>query len=94
MPETQPKTTVVIRPDGAITFIHDDDLRPFVNALGAPEIRRASCVEPTPGGRWTADMAPVAGPVLGPFDTRREALAAERAWLLDANLPFPAESGD
>lgn len=94
MPETQPKTTVVIRPDGNITFIHDDDLRPFVNALGAPEIRRASRVEPTANGQWTADMAPVGGPVLGPFDARREALAAERAWLITANLPFPTEPGD
>jgi hypothetical protein len=34
-------------------------------------------------GRWLADMAPSAGPVLGPFATRAEAIAAERRWLRD-----------
>jgi hypothetical protein len=38
-------------------------------------------VEPDTVGRWLADMAPVDGPVLGPFDRRSEALAAEREWL-------------
>jgi hypothetical protein len=49
--------------------------------LGRAEIRRASRVEPTPDGRWTADLRPVGGPVLGPFGRRSEALAAELAWL-------------
>lgn len=31
--------------------------------------------------QWAADMGPSAGPVLGPFDTRADALAAEVAWL-------------
>ena len=31
--------------------------------------------------KWWADMIPMNGPVLGPFDTRSEALAAERVWL-------------
>jgi len=30
---------------------------------------------------WTADMAPVGGPLLGPFKLRADALAAEREWL-------------
>ena len=44
-------------------------------------IARASHVEPDPDGRWQADLRPVGGPVLGPFDRRSEALAAELAWL-------------
>lgn len=44
-------------------------------------IRRASHVEPTSDGQWTADMSPSLGPVLGPFPTRGEALAQEKAWL-------------
>ena len=36
---------------------------------------------PTRDGRWHADLRPVGGPVLGPFDRRSEALAAEVAWL-------------
>jgi hypothetical protein len=30
---------------------------------------------------WWADMMPMNGPVLGPFDTRSDALAAEVAWI-------------
>ena len=50
-------------------------------ALGGLSIRRASQVEPTPGGQWLADLSPVTGPVLGPFASRSQALAAETAWI-------------
>jgi hypothetical protein len=50
-------------------------------ALGRPVVTRASQVEPTTGGGWTADLAPVAGPVLGPFGRRSEALQAEQSRL-------------
>ena len=33
--------------------------------------------------QWAADMAPSGGPVLGPFESRTEALAAEVKWLQD-----------
>nr|WP_145059933.1 hypothetical protein [Lignipirellula cremea] len=49
--------------------------------FGKLTIRRGSHVEPTSDGRWTADLEPVGGPVLGPFGRRSEALAAERDWL-------------
>ena len=52
-----------------------------LSSLGQLSIRRASHVEPDEQGRWFADLAPVDGPCLGPFDLRSEALAAERAWL-------------
>lgn len=82
--------TVNIAPDGTIRFLHDDRLRGLYSE-GAASIRRASHVEPTPDGRWTADMAPVGGPLLGPFETRGEALACESAWLADRlnHLPAP-----
>jgi hypothetical protein len=38
---------------------------------------------------WWADMCPVGGPVLGPFDTRADALMAERQWLMANELPYP-----
>lgn len=68
-----------ISADGTCHSVYDEtvDLR----LLGPTEIRRASHVEPTPDGRWTADMRPLAGPVLGPFSTRSQALVAEVAWL-------------
>jgi hypothetical protein len=72
---------VWIRPDGVVRFLYDDALRGLL-ALGLPTIRRASHVEPTPDGRWTADLGPTDGPVLGPFATRAAALDAERAWLI------------
>jgi len=49
--------------------------------LGQLSIRRGSHVEPTPDGQWTADLAPVNGPLLGPFPTRTAALKAEVTWL-------------
>ena len=70
---------VVIRPSGQVRTVFDDafDLR----KVGRIAIQRGSYVEPTSDGRWTADLSVVDGPVLGPFDKRNEALAAEVAWL-------------
>ena len=51
-------------------------------ALGPATITRASHVEPVAAGcGWVADMSPVAGPLLGPFAKRSEALRAEVAWI-------------
>ena len=69
-----------ITTDGELRFIYADDLQPLLE-LGTPQVRRASHVEPNKDGRWTADMSPVSGPVLGPFTLRSEALAAEANWL-------------
>lgn len=40
-------------------------------------------------GAWFADCTLVGGPVLGPFTTYAEAIAAEVEWLLDNDLPLP-----
>lgn len=63
-----------------LQYIYDDELQ-FLEELGAAVTKRASHVEPTDNGRWTADMAPSGGSVLGPFNTRGEALSAETDWL-------------
>lgn len=67
------------QPDGTVRCLYTEaiDLR----TIGTLSIRRASDVEPLPDGRWIADMGRVNGPILGPFDTRSQALAAESAWL-------------
>ena len=65
---------------GEVRFIYADDLQPLLE-LGSPQVRRASHVEPNKDGRWTADMSPVCGPLIGPFTLRSEALAAEVNWL-------------
>jgi hypothetical protein len=70
---------MVVGTDGTVCFIYDERLD--LACLGRVEIRRASHVEPDEEGRWWADLSPAAGPVLGPFDRRSDALAAESAWL-------------
>lgn len=52
-----------------------------LTTLGRPVIMRASHVEPDEHGRWWADLSPVEGPRLGPFDRRSQALEAEHRWL-------------
>ena len=74
---------LILRPDGSAVTVYGEAID--LGALGAVSIRRASHVEPTPSGEWTADMSPMNGPVLGPFALRSEALKAEVAWL-DARL--------
>jgi hypothetical protein len=71
--------TLVVRPGGLVTCVYDEAID--LAALGRAAITRASHVEPDALGRWSADLGPVGGPVLGPFARRSEALAAERAWL-------------
>lgn len=43
--------------------------------------------EQLPPDKWWADMLPVRGPVLGPFDTREEALSEEVVWLNAHGIP-------
>ncbi len=70
---------IVVTPVGAIRCLYDERLD--LATLGRLEITRASHVEPDASGRWTADMSPMTGPMLGPFDHRSEALEAEQVWL-------------
>jgi hypothetical protein len=70
---------LIVRPDGTIRAIYAEEIDLCI--LGHPVIVRASHVEPDAAGRWIADLTPVNGPVLGPFDRRSDALAAEQSWL-------------
>ena len=75
--------------DGSIRFIYSDETAQFARETFGPfSVRRASHVEPCEQG-WTADMAPVGGPVLGPYTHRHEALSSEVAWLNAHNCPRP-----
>lgn len=49
--------------------------------FGKTSIKRASHVEPTKEGKWTANLTPVNGPILGPFNKRSEALKTEVDWI-------------
>jgi hypothetical protein len=70
---------IVIHSNGAAQCVYSETIP--VRELGSVDIRRASHVEPTDDGQWTADLTPVNGPVLGPFENRTAALAAETTWL-------------
>ena len=76
---------VTITPDGTLKFLYNDDLRPLME-LGKSTVSRASDVEPTAEGEWTADLSRVGGPVLGPFKLREQALASEVSWLENNNF--------
>jgi hypothetical protein len=70
---------LIIESDGRVRAIYGEQID--LAALGPARITRASHVEPDAQGRWIADLAPVGGPVLGPFERRSDALEAEVYWL-------------
>lgn len=70
---------IIFTPDGNGRCVYDEAID--VSAIGNVSIARGSHVEPNQEGQWMADLHPVDGPILGPFKSRSEALAAEVAWL-------------
>ena len=76
---------LVINSSGNIRCVYGEEVN--LSELGRLSIQRGSHVEPTADGQWTADMSPVQGPQLGPFDCRTQALEAEVAWLNQYWLP-------
>ena len=70
---------LVIQPDGIVRCVYSETLD--LHTLGNLNISRGSHVEPDPNGRWFVDLSPVAGPRLGPFSKRSDALEAETQWL-------------
>ena len=88
---------LLIAPTGGIRCVYGEDVN--LHQLGRLSIQRGSHVEPTADGQWTADLSPVNGPVLGPFSSRADALAAEQTWLLkhwlvpvEQILPLPSRA--
>jgi hypothetical protein len=73
------QVVLVVATSGHVRAIYHE--RIDLAQLGKLSIRRGSHVEPTHDGRWTADLSPCQGPVLGPFKLRSEAIEAEIAWL-------------
>jgi hypothetical protein len=70
---------LVIEAGGRVRGIYGEEID--LAALGPLDIERASHVEPDAKGHWLADLSPIGGPTLGPFDRRSEALEAEVYWL-------------
>ncbi len=75
--------TLIIDPAGQGQCLYTEEID--LSAMGPLHVARASKVEPDDQGRWWVDLSLVAGPILGPFTLRSEALAAERDWL-DSHL--------
>src|SRR5262249_14268178 len=80
---------LVVERDGRVRCLYGEAVD--LTALGELAVRRASPVEPDEAGRWWADLSPTGEPRLGPFARRREALAAEEAWLEAHWLGWPDE---
>jgi hypothetical protein len=70
---------LIITPAGNVRSVYDEAIP--LNELGQIRIIRASSVEPDSDGGWFADLAPVEGPRLGPFQRRSNAILAEADWL-------------
>ena len=60
---------LVVDRGGAVRCLYGEAID--LAALGNVSIRRASHVEPDEQGRWWADLGPVGGPRLGPFEIGR-----------------------
>jgi len=76
---------LIITGTGVIRCLYGEEIP--LASLGRLAIRRASTVEPDAEGDWQAGLAPVGGPILGPFRRRSEALAAEMQWLNTHLMP-------
>jgi len=63
-----------------------DEAREWIHNHRAWMIDFLEAIDPN---LFWADMLPVGGPVLGPFRDYDKAIAAERLWLYENNLPVP-----
>lgn len=70
---------MVFEIDGTVRCVNTEEID--LSVIGDRKIKRGSHVEPDDENRWWADMGPVGGPVLGPFEKRGDALTAEVVWL-------------
>jgi hypothetical protein len=76
-----------ISPCGELRCLYGEAVN--LHDIGTPHIQRASHVEPDSNGNWNADLSPVKGPQLGPFETRTQAIDAEITWLEENVLTPP-----
>lgn len=70
---------IIIDPGGIGRCIYTESID--LQRIGRLTISRGSHVEPSEQGEWFADLSPVDGPRLGPFQRRSDALTAETEWL-------------
>jgi hypothetical protein len=81
---------LLIDRSGVVRCLYSETIE--LSSIGLASIQRASHVEPDENCQWWADLSPVAGPKLGPFLLRSQALDAERNWLETNRLSVPSTS--
>ena len=70
---------LVVEPGGSVRCIYSEEIP--LETIGQMTVTRASHVEPDSVGRWFADLSPIGGPRLGPYERRSQALKTEIQWL-------------
>ena len=83
---------MIVDRTGTLRCVYDEAID--LAAIGALVISRASHVEPDAHGLWVADLSPVGGPSLGPFEQHSQALAAEHEWLAANWLGSDTQAGN
>ncbi len=78
---------LIIDDIGTIRCLYGEEID--LSSLAGMMVVRGYQVEPNETGKWSADMSPVSGPILGPFHRRSQALEAEARWL-ETNRLVPA----
>jgi hypothetical protein len=74
---------LVVDAGGDVRCVYGEELD--LREIGKLQITRASHVEPDAEGYWWADMGPVGGPFLGPFQNRRRWGRSGSGWWRDAS---------
>lgn len=72
--------TLIVDQKGSIMYRDSDMLIPLRKKLGPARITRAASVEPR-DEEWWVNLSASGGPLLGPFEARCDAIAAEQEWL-------------
>lgn len=72
--------SILVSPDGEISMVYRDELGELLTQ-GNSQTKRASFVEPSLDNTWEADLGLSDGPKMVGFNTRQEALDAEKQWL-------------
>ena len=70
---------LIVESTGTVRCVYSETLA--LRLFGRLSIERASNVEPNDQGEWIADLSPVSGPMIGPFQNRTDAIEAEVQWL-------------